>query len=228
MVAGGAPVWKRVASILFFYTNYCSQTTHGSFIGSLTWSCCVDMHCGIIVFLLIKAVLTLKQNIEYSSLLKLLRWIFAVLTVISVVIRALIFEKDTTNLLVFGKYSHFGLLQGPGSYQWFMDVYDHKWLTENSASAISNIYVDNMYSPTHTRFGPFMVGGFLACSYLLVVKQHKEKDVSRNSFSVVALLLTLLSAAQLVMPCLPAPPVGTNCLTFKYILVLNRWELYCV
>jgi peptidoglycan/LPS O-acetylase OafA/YrhL len=58
-----------------------------------------------------------------------------------------------------------------------------------------------MYSPTHTRFGPFLVGGILACNLTL---QQVTKSTKRTILGNIMLsLFTFLSVTQILIPCFP-------------------------
>ena len=55
--------------------------------------------------------------------------------------------------------------------------------------------------PSHTRFGPFAVGGVLACNVHLA---KMKTPVATLSGKIVAWVLTILSIVQLAIPCFPA------------------------
>jgi len=197
-----------------FVLNYFDQGKFGSFALSLIWSCCVDLHVGlafIVLTALVKWSIPLaskdeiylnSQDLTYRVRLALrMRWLFLALVIGSVILRGLLFEKDSLNLFKLGQYSHFGSLMTPGSYAWIRDYYRHEWRTSNSAAEFAIFYINYMYSRTHTRFGPFAVGGVLACNYYLANWRITLPTVSGK---IVSWILTLLSIVQLVIPCLPA------------------------
>ena len=82
----------------------------------------------------------------------------------------MIFTPHTLNIFKLGQYSHFGLLMSNNSYKWIEITYNHIWSTANTAHTLAMEYMMYMYMPTHTRFGPFFVGGVLACNYQLIYR----------------------------------------------------------
>lgn len=68
----------------------------------------------------------------------------------------------------------------------------------------------NLYQPTHTRFGPLTIGGFLACQVFLAYKKsYSPKRAQQLSLAYLAsqlfcLIITFLCIAQLLLPCFPA------------------------
>ena len=75
--------------------------------------------------------------------------------------------------------------------------------------------------PSHTRYGPFMVGGVVACSLLLGqddAKNNKNKPSSSMLSTVFAWVFTCMAIGQLSVPLMPAPPPGM-CLYCSYALV---------
>lgn len=213
---GGRDVFPdRVMTLVLFYTNYCDQFLVGSFLGSLMWSCAVDLQVGIALVVIVKLVASVTK--DRARLLRNLRLVFGLLVLVATAIRAAVFDLETVNLIKLGQYSHFGLLQPISSSTWMEDYFGHEWLTSNSAAQTSNVYLSSMYMPTHTRFGPFAVGGFLACSVLLAEQVYNDKK--SNSLPPSNMLLralsqlfcwtaTLAALGQLAVPCLPAPPAG--------------------
>ena len=116
-----------------------------------------------------------------------------------------LFDKDRLNLFLLGQYSHFGLLMTDSSYYWMQHNYNHQWHTKNDAHDISEYYFNNMYSPTHTRFGPFLIGGILACNLALTDTSTASTKKSGGSILgyVLLSLFTLLSIVQILVPCFP-------------------------
>ena len=196
--------WRLLSSI-FYYMNYLNPRDYGSFSMSLTWSCCVDLHANLVIFCIIKSFakfMTTDVNIMAARL----RWIFLFLAVLSVFIRGYLFEKDSINLFLLGQYSHFGLLMTDSSLLWIKDYYGHVWHTENSAAALSFQYMSSMYMPSHTRFGPFAVGAFLACNVMLSHRESRESSINKGTTLgfVFSWIFTTISLAMIITPCLPA------------------------
>jgi hypothetical protein len=98
-----APISSRISIILLLINNYFDQPKYGNFTGSLTWSCAADFHMSLVVFLIVVAVRqrTLTENVPKNHLLlaQRLKPVFFGLIVLSLVIRGVIFDKDTRNLL---------------------------------------------------------------------------------------------------------------------------------
>lgn len=112
-----------------------------------------------------------------------------------------LFDKNRLNLFLLGQYSHFGLLMTDSSYHWMQHQYNHTWHTKNDAHEISEYYFNNMYSPTHTRFGPFLIGGILACN-LALAEGNEIKKTSILGYIMLS-TFTLLSIVQILVPCFP-------------------------
>jgi len=209
---GEVPAIGRILSFLAFVANYIPPSVVGCFTLSLCWSCCVDLHAGILLSFIIglgKAGLK-KTKTDGLTLAFRLRWVFLALTIASMAIRALLFEPNSLNLFRLGQYSHFGLLQTDISYSWIQGFYKHTWLTKNTAVDLAQGYLEKMYNPTHTRIGPFFVGGVVACNVFLAVRSPpKSKTFIGVAFSW---LFTLQALVTLVLPCLPpeddVPMVG--------------------
>lgn len=87
-----------------------------------------------------------------------------------------------------------------------------EWKTTNAAAHLSHVYMNGLYLPTHTRFGPMAIGAFLGCNLYLSWFSYdwKESENKKPHFLVstvqrlLVLLLTFLALAQLVIPCLPS------------------------
>lgn len=75
------------------------------------------------------------------------------------------------------------------------------WQTSNSAAELSFTYLKGLYQPTHTRFGPFAVGAFLACNVHLA---HKAPPTPSTLGMILAWTFTVVSIVQLLIPCFPA------------------------
>ena len=137
------------------------------------------------------------------------RWVFLVLTIVCVLIRASIFDEDNINMVRFGNFNHFGLLVAGDSYSWIREHYNHIWLTTNSAEHLANIFIDKMNYPTHTRFGTMTVGSFLACQVFLVHKMNypsREHRFLESVWSIfqqlICIIITAVAIVQLLLPCL--------------------------
>lgn len=208
---GGKAIFPtRVMSYLLFYTNYCNQITHGSFLGSLMWSCAVDLQVGVFMLVVIKLCASFyKHPSDKTALLRLLKVVFAVLLVVACLIRGSFFDEQKVNMVQLGQYFHFRMLQPSSSYTWMENFFGHEWQTTANAIDKTHEYLTKMYFPTHTRFGPFMVGGVVACSLLLAQDSCKvNKDRGKITMgTVMAWICTGMAAVQLIVPCLPAPPI---------------------
>lgn len=212
------PSWKRIATLWTFIQNYLPAEDYGSFTLSLCWSCCVDLQIGVLIQYFMKFLTSITSKSVSNRPVVLayrMRWAFILFLAIALAIRRFLFEKDSLNLFLLGQYSHFGLLQSDASYEWITTHYGHGWKTSNSASALSMVYINGMYQPLHTRFGPFIVGGILACNIFLSRSQMKKDDKSNKTKTkqnvflrfvnrFICLILTILSVTVLIVPCFPA------------------------
>jgi peptidoglycan/LPS O-acetylase OafA/YrhL len=209
------PPSARLAATWSFVLNYLPVGDWGSFTTSMFWSCCVDVQVQTIIHIIVCLVRKLPRS-NPVTLAYRLRWTFFSLVLISIAIRGFLFEESTLNIFRLGQFSHFGLLMSDGSYQWIQQVYNHTWQTRNTAAQLAHVYMNGMYNPTHTRFGPFAVGGFLATNVFLcrrpISPVEKNTQPSSGVLSFVTLLLskaccwflTLASVGFLALPCFPA------------------------
>jgi hypothetical protein len=213
------PVWQRLGFLFLLVNNYLPADVYGSFTVSICWSCCVDFHCGIAVMLIAKVVAYLlnlftteygvNRNMRFAYTL---RHIFFFLLVWSVYIRGHLFEVDSLNLFKLGKYFHFASVNTDNSYRWIQQTYGHNFAAVNDPEVVSYSmnYVNNMYSPTHTRFGPYCIGALLATNVYLVTQggmYTAVKDYSTLPYLfnvVIDVLFTLVALAVIIVPCLPA------------------------
>ena len=211
----------RVLSFVTFVANYIPPAVVGCFTLSLCWSCCVDLHAGVILNLIGTAAKTglgssaqqQQQNSPYLAYR--LRWIFLALTAASVAVRAWLFEVNSLNLFRLGQYSHFGLLMTDSSYGWIQEHFGHTWKTKNTQVELAQGYMTKMYNPTHTRIGPFFVGAVVACNVFLAARvPPKQRTLLGAAASWV---FTLLALVQLIVPCLPpdddVPVIGQHIAT---------------
>jgi peptidoglycan/LPS O-acetylase OafA/YrhL len=240
-----ASISSRMATILLLANNYFDQSKYGSLTASLAWSCAADFQMSLIVFLIVTYFRRLSDppqspnTIAVSTsvtpprvvLAQRLKYVFILLIVLSLIIRGVIFDKDTRNLMKLvilpcpllemlnhfcsqGQYSHMGLMMTNSSYQWMQAHYGHIWHTTNDALALSQEYLSALYMPTHSRFGPFAVGGFLACTFYTslqdIPSQASQKQWSLGNlfWFIIRWILTGICAMLLVLPCLPPPPIG--------------------
>lgn len=119
-IDNSANIQSRVLIILLFINNYFDQSTHGNFTGSLLWSCAADFQMSVIIFIIVTFIRyrTLNSSSSSSStttttittttndvdkkrvlLAQRLKYVFIILIIISLVIRGLLFEKETRNLV---------------------------------------------------------------------------------------------------------------------------------
>jgi peptidoglycan/LPS O-acetylase OafA/YrhL len=199
------PIWVRCAAMYTFVLNYVPASLYGSFTLSLCWSLCVDMHSGIIINLLVSVLKKFSGRLDAY----MLRRVFFVWLVVSLATRAYLFEENSLNIFRLGQYSHFGLLMTDNSRKWIEQRFDHTWLTSNSAKELAQTYIDNMYNPTHTRYGPFAVGGILGCNLFLANLSTGEKRKGNGKgvswwYRAQGWFWTLNSVIMLAIPCLPS------------------------
>lgn len=200
----GVPYWKIFAATWTFILNYLPVEAYGSFTLSLCWSCCVDIQAHIAIYLLFHTMKLIVKPASSVAFASTIRWVFFLLVVTSIAIRAYVFDKDTINIFLLGQNSHFGLLMTDTSYKWFQSTYSHVWRATNDFAGASHIYFNNMYSPFHTRFGPFAVGAFLACN-VNIANNTKASKMNIVGF-ILCWFFTLQSIVTLVFPCLPPAP----------------------
>jgi peptidoglycan/LPS O-acetylase OafA/YrhL len=64
---------------------------------------------------------------EIKNFTYILRWMFFALIIVSIAIRAMVFEESTLNIVRVGQFSHLGLLMSNSSYTWLYEHYgkDH-------------------------------------------------------------------------------------------------------
>lgn len=209
------PMWMRVLATLTFITNFFHVKWMGSFSLSLCWSNCVDLHVSIALVVLVGLCryFTTKKDASTSAkrLAATLRVIFFLLFILSLVIRAVLFDENKLNLFKMGQYSHFGQMMTDSSRALIQNVYNFTVNADNTAAnAFTLDYVTYMYYPTHTRFGPFAVGGVLACN---VFMSRLTTSAPSTMSTFLAWMSTVMAAGFLLMPCLPSPdeaPVETQ------------------
>lgn len=207
---GYKPVWLRFLTMWVFLLNYVPQATYGSFTLSLCWSCCVDLHSGAIITVVsnfVRGLVSEKGSVVMNKKEKLqfvswLRYIFIAWLLISLATRALLFDKEGLNMYKLGKLNHFGNVMTDNSYMWIAGRYDHDWKTSNTAGDFTQNYLDNMYTPTHTRYGPFAVGGIMACN--LYQARTADKSPKGTWLGTIACwFFTIQAIIMLVIPCIP-------------------------
>lgn len=198
-----APIWMRLFSMYSFVLNYVPAGLYGSFTLSLCWSLCVDMHSGALITLFVSALKRVTGRVDAHHL----RIVFFVWLVVSLATRAFLFEENSLNIFRLGQYSHFGLLMTDNSRKWIEQRFSHTWLTPNSAKALAQTYIDNMYNPTHTRYGPFAVGGILGCNlYLATLSPGRGGGKAGSSwlYRAIGWFWTINAVTMLAIPCLPS------------------------
>jgi len=200
----GVPTYKRILANLAFVGNCVDVSKWGAFTVSLMWSNSVDFQCSVVLVLLVGLMRQIRGDRDKEGLIKALRLVLFGLVITSIVICGALFEKDTLNIFKLGQSSHYGLLQTDNSYKWIADTYGHTWHTTNSAASLAHVFMNGMYLPTYTRFGPFAAGGFLATNVLLAqMSKQTDKNSSRSSFSIACLLFTVMAGVNLAIPCIP-------------------------
>lgn len=213
---GYVPAWTRISTACSLVLNYFDQGKYGSFSLSLMWSCCVDYHSQIIITLIAylnRWAIGEKKDTEASrtKFASFLKYSFIVWLLISFATRAYLFDEVNLNIFKLGQISHFGLLMTSDSFKWIEQL-GHTWLTKQDPSAqlYSGNYLLQMYCPTHTRYGPFAVGGILACNLFFAESGNRggNNESARQSniyFTfILKWLFTIWSIVTLIIPCLPA------------------------
>ena len=203
------PVWLRLMTMWTFLLNYVPQALYGSFTLSLCWSCCVDIHSGMIITMIANGVRSfvgekgsLVLNMEEKSrFVSVLRYCMIAWLILSLAIRAYLFDEDGLNMYKLGKLNHFGNIMTDNSYGWIAGRYNHSWKTANSASAFTQNYLDNMYTPTHTRYGPFAVGAIMACN--LYLARAGPTPTGTLLGKLVCWFFTAQALIMLIIPCIP-------------------------
>lgn len=216
------PVWMRLLATWTFLLNYVPQSDYGSLSLSLCWSCCVDIQCGAIITIIANRVRSFISPKERSittekdkaRFVYILRYCFVAWLMISLATRALLFDDDGLNMYKLGKLNHFGNVMTDSSYMWIEQRYNHTWRTKNSAGAFVMKYLNEMYMPTHTRYGPFAVGGIMACNLYLANSNTTPRKGTLLG-SLVCWVLTIQALLSLIVPCIPqgdeeAPPMGAQ------------------
>lgn len=194
----GQPIIWRIGGALLFVNNYLDVSGWGSFTLSLCWSNSVELHCSVLLLLLVGALR--GGGGSASDVARSLRWVLGAAVAGAVAIRASLFEKSTLNIFLLGQHSHFGKLQTDSSYRFLAERYAHRWRSSNSAAHIGHAYMNGMYNPTHTRFGPYAAGALLACT--LILTPPGPRPASRLG-AMLPMLLTATALANLAVPCIP-------------------------
>jgi len=226
---------QRMLVTWAFVLNYMPSKYYGSFTLSPCWSCCVDLQTGTFIYSILMwfkshykpDLRAVSDTVSGSSprgnitgpatatatvatyIAQVSRWIFLLLIILCVIIRAVIFDKDTLNMVRFGNYNHFGLLVAGDAFSWIEKRYNHVWLTTNSAAHLATNFVDRLIYPAHTRFGTMAVGAFLACQVFLAHQLKYSRNQERNfgeticsmGKQVICIVLTGIAIAQLLLPC---------------------------
>lgn len=235
----GASWLARVLSSAFFFVNYCDVTTFGSFSLTLFWSCCVDIQANTTLLAVMKWFIPSSPSTSISTSTSSsskpsstndrgtvfafrVRFVSFLLLLLSLYIRYSLYDKETLNLVKMGQYSHFGLVVTPSTYEWIKDHFQHHWPSPIPLDRYSTHYVNHMYQPTHTRFGPFTIGAILACNVFLANKEQYKYTSTTSPFIyypmwLLGWIFTLMAGGQLILPCIPpseeAPDVAQMIVT---------------
>ena len=100
-----ANISSRMATILLLVNNYFDQSKYGSLTASLAWSCAADFQMSLVVFLIVTYFRRITESPHSATsasrllLAQRLKYVFLFLIVLSLVIRGVIFDKDTRNLM---------------------------------------------------------------------------------------------------------------------------------
>ena len=162
----GFPYFPRAVASFLFYQNYMPIETHGTWGLAMCWSNCVDIHCSVVLFLLVGALK--KGERPMIDTVKLFRRVLFVFLAIALAVRVLLFDPPKLTFQVMVDNAHWGHLKTGPTRAWVEETYtEHKWLMEHKDTSRFHYYFNNMYAPSHTRFGPYVVGALLATNVII-------------------------------------------------------------
>ena len=212
-----------LAAILFLVPNYLGFAYFPLALGP-AWSCFVDIHSGICMLVLMTLVRSGGRPNSYNMFgyARKIRLWFSLMLVISIVIRAYCFNVTTYNELLPPKYLTYLFFLTPRSNKWIAETYQRKYLVGYLCIIMTNSllhadtfratwapyaefsfghYLGNLYLPSHTRIGPFFVGGILACNLVLANessdKVHPVFNAKRFSYACMAIVALSLSLVNI-------------------------------
>jgi len=197
---------------MLFVFNYAFESITLSL--AILWSTCVDLQFGVVLAIVMDTV----RRSDPANVLPNATKVFGFLLIVSLWIRYLNFHPEYGNLVRLGDLNHYGRTQTGGvfyelglsetykrkdlknSYKYLADTYNHTWLIPKKEYfddwvAIS-LYVRRIYMPTHTRFGPIVVGALVACF-------EKYLDANIGRFSTWKWPVVAWAISQLLLPCIP-------------------------
>ena len=206
---------------MFFVNNYAKDYT---VIGvASSWSSCCDLQFGIILTVFIDAIRRTSPVIDSTFTSRVARLLLCFLA-ISFAFRAFVFDPLTSNLVRMGEMFHFGRLIGNGwlsdmlletslrrdggsALMWVEERYNHTWLSTAPGWEIAQIYSFNLYLPMHTRFGPMVIGGLMACVEQWLLRKGNKPSACQT---VVKYVCVGWATSQLILPCIPQPGEPTD------------------
>ena len=159
-----------VVTVLTFVNNYGSTAIHTSLACTPGWSVCVDFQCGLALSATWRALRRRLPSPDSAA-----RWLLGAAFAASLAIRAAVFFGNPEALSVIRMPMHFGQIQSGASAQFFETQFaPFKWLIQfgkgfgtagvpaSDFTAAAWNYLGALYFPTHARFGPYVLGAFIA------------------------------------------------------------------
>jgi len=124
------PLGSKIVST-FLYLIFCNNYSPGyeSYSLLVTWSCCVDMHAGIAIFIVFSMFsLSFKKYdaAEKFNALSKLKWIFVLMAALGIFIRLFLFDQEFSNEATVSKYSHNGYILNSFKLSWIENYYKRK------------------------------------------------------------------------------------------------------
>ena len=126
---------QRGKSILvhaLLISNYFFRPFHPLALATV-WSCCVDIHAGVGMLLLVTLARGKGERNSGGNtivLAKRMRGIFILAIIVSILIRAYIFDAQKVNDVLAGVFFHIGAHLGPDKFNWHTTHYNRKFIYE--------------------------------------------------------------------------------------------------
>eukprot|EP00510_Aplanochytrium_minuta_P004940 CAMPEP_0184006224 /NCGR_PEP_ID=MMETSP0954-20121128/545_1 /TAXON_ID=627963 /ORGANISM="Aplanochytrium sp, Strain PBS07" /LENGTH=546 /DNA_ID=CAMNT_0026284691 /DNA_START=36 /DNA_END=1676 /DNA_ORIENTATION=- len=206
-------IFRSVVSSLFFVCNYFPDYVPLGM--AVAWSSCVDIQFGIVLTLILD---TIRKICHPKDILKTTTRVLTFLLFLSFFIRYLNFQPETGNLVKLGDMNHMGKLLGKGwlsdqllpreihrteqsAEDWLFSTYNISVSYPGNDWIIGQVYAFTVYFPMHTRFGPMVVGGLLACTEKYIQLGNVKKYSSLRL--TLKWLMVTWATSQLLLPCIP-------------------------
>ena len=211
------PDWTAqiVASVFTFSNNYGHTGRHTTLACTPGWSVCVDFQCGLCLYALVAA---LRSAFPDALADAAARWLLLLAFLASLPLRFALFSTDPRGMSVIRMPLHFGQIQSGGSSAWFESHYaPFKWLLprganfgtpgvpSNAAAAGAFDFLSTLYFPTHARFGPYVLGAFLAFSLPTAAAPPKPSRPTSFLRSLPMLFFSMQALATLAASMMPPP-----------------------